>query len=238
MRRVVDRDHAGARAGLDRHVADRHAAFHRQRADRWAGELDRVAGAAGGADPADDGQHDVLGGDAARQARRRPSTSMFFIFFATRRLRGQHVLDLGGADAEAPGSANAPWVLVCESPQTTVMPGSVAPCSGPITWTMPWRRSLMSKYGDAELARVGVERLDLQPRDRIGDAAATRVGGRHVVVGRGHDWRRRATACARPAAGPRRPAGWSLRAPGGGRCRAAPCRRPRRGRRGASQSLS
>jgi hypothetical protein len=25
----------------------------------------------------------------------------------------------------------APWVLVCESPQTTVMPGSVAPCSGP-----------------------------------------------------------------------------------------------------------
>jgi hypothetical protein len=25
----------------------------------------------------------------------------------------------------------APCVLVCESPQTTVMPGSVAPCSGP-----------------------------------------------------------------------------------------------------------
>ncbi len=38
-------------------------------------------------------------------------------------------------------AANAPWVLVCESPQTTVIPGSVAPCSGPITWTMPWRRS-------------------------------------------------------------------------------------------------
>ena len=33
--------------------------------------------------------------------------------------------------------ANAPWVLVCESPQTTVIPGRVAPCSGPITWTMP-----------------------------------------------------------------------------------------------------
>ena len=33
----------------------------------------------------------------------------------------------------------APWVEVCESPQTTVMPGSVAPDSGPITCTMPWR---------------------------------------------------------------------------------------------------
>ncbi len=31
IRRVVGRDHAGARAGLDRHVADRHALFHRQR---------------------------------------------------------------------------------------------------------------------------------------------------------------------------------------------------------------
>jgi hypothetical protein len=34
---------------------------------------------------------------------------------------------------------NAPWVEVWESPQTTVMPGSVAPLSGPMTCTMPWR---------------------------------------------------------------------------------------------------
>jgi hypothetical protein len=40
---------------------------------------------------------------------------------------------------------NAPCVLVCESPQTTVMPGSVAPCSGPITCTMPWRLSRNGK---------------------------------------------------------------------------------------------
>ncbi|CFP59334.1 Uncharacterised protein [Bordetella pertussis] len=38
---------------------------------------------------------------------------------------------------------SAPCVLVCESPQTTVMPGRVAPCSGPMTCTMPWRRSFM-----------------------------------------------------------------------------------------------
>ena len=32
---------------------------------------------------------------------------------------------------------NAPWVEVWLSPQTMVVPGSVKPCSGPITWTMP-----------------------------------------------------------------------------------------------------
>ena len=31
----------------------------------------------------------------------------------------------------------APWVEVCESPQTTVMPGWVRPSCGPTTWTMP-----------------------------------------------------------------------------------------------------
>ncbi|ODU62723.1 MAG: hypothetical protein ABT00_23780 [Bordetella sp. SCN 68-11] len=41
--------------------------------------------------------------------------------------------------------AKAPCVLVWESPHTTVMPGSVAPCSGPTTCSMPWRRSCMPK---------------------------------------------------------------------------------------------
>ena len=36
---------------------------------------------------------------------------------------------------------SAPWVAVCESPHTIVSPGSVRPCSGPTTWTMPWRGS-------------------------------------------------------------------------------------------------
>ena len=31
----------------------------------------------------------------------------------------------------------APWVAVWESPQTSVIPGRVKPCSGPITCTMP-----------------------------------------------------------------------------------------------------
>ncbi len=40
---------------------------------------------------------------------------------------------------------NAPWVEVWLSPQTTVMPGWVKPCSGPMMWTMPWRMSSTGK---------------------------------------------------------------------------------------------
>ena len=37
-------------------------------------------------------------------------------------------------NASAP---KAPWVEVCESPQTTVVPGWVSPSCGPTTWTTP-----------------------------------------------------------------------------------------------------
>ena len=47
-------------------------------------------------------------------------------------------------NASAP---RAPCVAVCESPHTIVRPGSVSPCSGPITWTMPWRGSPSPRSG-------------------------------------------------------------------------------------------
>ncbi|MOA40878.1 hypothetical protein D3C78_1627890 [compost metagenome] len=63
-------------------------------------------------------------------------TSMFFIFLATR-----HWVASTCSTSEVPmpwaKAPKAPWVEVCESPQTTVMPGKVAPCSGLITWTIP-----------------------------------------------------------------------------------------------------
>jgi hypothetical protein len=43
----------------------------------------------------------------------------------------------------------APWVEVWLSPQTTVMPGSVVPFSGPMTWMMPWLACLNGKYTSA-----------------------------------------------------------------------------------------
>ncbi len=73
-----------------------------------------------------------------------PSTlmSMFLFFFISSVwvARTCSTSEVPMPKAKAP---MAPCVLVCESPQTTVIPGSVAPCSGPITCTIPWRMSFM-----------------------------------------------------------------------------------------------
>ena len=69
-----------------------------QRADRLAGIFQRIAGAAGGADFADDGEDDVLGGDARRQLAVDHRAHVLG-FRLDQRLRRQHVLDFRGADA-------------------------------------------------------------------------------------------------------------------------------------------
>ena len=62
--RIIRCDHAGARTGLYRHVADGHPALDRQAADGFACVFHDVAGAPGGADATDDGEDQILGGDA------------------------------------------------------------------------------------------------------------------------------------------------------------------------------
>ena len=94
----IRRDQAGAGAALDRHVADRHAAFHRERTDRLAGIFQHIAGAAGGADLADDRQDDVLAGDAVRQFAVDHHAHVLGLLL-DQGLRRQHMLDFRGADA-------------------------------------------------------------------------------------------------------------------------------------------
>jgi 3-isopropylmalate dehydratase large subunit len=68
------------------------------------------------------------------------TTCMALVFFINK-----HCVAITCSTSDVPipnaSAANAPCVLVCESPHTTVMPGKVAPCSGPITCTIPWRTS-------------------------------------------------------------------------------------------------
>ena len=98
-RGVVGRDQAGARAAFDRHVADRHALFHGERADRAAGVFEDAAGAAADADLRDQREDDVLGGDAGLQ--RAVHLHLEGLRLALQQaLRGQHVLHFAGADAE------------------------------------------------------------------------------------------------------------------------------------------
>ena len=81
---------------------------------------------------------------------------------------------------------NAPWVEVCESPQTMVMPGLVRPSSGPMTWTMPCDARLHVEEFDAEFGAVAAEGFDLAQRGLIDDVQAVGDGGGgDVVIDRG-----------------------------------------------------
>jgi len=96
---LVRGDHAGARAGLDRHVAHRHALIHRQGLDGGAPVLDDVSGAPVHPDLADDGEDQVLGGDPLGAPAADVDGERLRLLLQ-QALGGEHVADLGGADAE------------------------------------------------------------------------------------------------------------------------------------------
>ena len=139
---LVGVDVAAAGAPFDAHVADGHPLVHRHAVEDFARVFVGEADAAVDAQAADDVQDHVLGVDAGPQA----AVDLDAADFGPaegQRLRGQHVGDLAGADAER-DVAEGPCVLVWLSPQASVMPGCVRPSSGPTTCTMPWRASARS----------------------------------------------------------------------------------------------
>ena len=142
----------GARAGLDRHVADGHAPFHRERLDRLAGVLEHVAVAARDAELADRREHHVLG----RQPERQRAVEATSIVFG--RTCGSVCVASTCSTSDVPmpnaSAPNAPCVEVWLSPQTIVMPGCVSPSSGPITCTIPSRPLPVAKSRHAELVAV------------------------------------------------------------------------------------
>ncbi len=84
---------------------------------------------------------------AATPAGRAPCTEIRMV----RGLRCQrHCVAITCSTSEEPipkaRAPSAPWVAVWESPQTSVMPGWVIPCSGPMTCTMPRRASSTPKW--------------------------------------------------------------------------------------------
>ncbi len=145
-------------------------------------------------------------------------------------LRGQHVLDLGGADAECQraeravrgGVRIAAYHRHARQGRALLRPDHVHDALTRIVHT---------EFGDAEYPAVLVQRFHLLARHRIVDAP--RRGRWSARCGRAPPAHCRcATACAPPGAALRRPAGWSLRAPDAGRYRATPCRPPRCARHG------
>ena len=90
---------------------------------------------------------------------------------------------------------NAPCVEVWLSPQTIVVPGSVKPCSGPMTWTMPWRLSSSLKYSTPK-SRAFLASVSTWMRLSSSAMPLRAVGGRHVVIDDGERLLRRAHLAA------------------------------------------
>ena len=80
---------------------------------------------------------------------------------------------------------NAPWVAVCESPHTIVMPGCVSPSSGPMTCTMPWCGESRPWSGMPNRATVRLQAGHL-PRGDLVDDRQRAIGGRDRVIDRCH----------------------------------------------------
>ena len=114
-------------------------------------------GGAIGADLADDGEDDVLCGDAGAEAclRRRCGRSLAF---DCGRVCVASTCSTSLVPMPKASAPNAPCVEVCESPQTMVMPGLVMPSSGPMTWTMPCSRRVHVVELDAEVGAVFAQR--------------------------------------------------------------------------------
>ena len=97
--RFIRRDHARARSGLDRHVADRHAALHREGPDGASAELEHITLPAARTDLRDDREDDVFRCDARSEgALDRDRHRLERV--QREGLGGEHVLDLRGSDAE------------------------------------------------------------------------------------------------------------------------------------------
>src|SRR6266436_4472334 len=97
---LIRRDHAGARAAFDRHVADGHASVHGKGAHGFAAVFGDVAVAAGDASLSDNGENQVLGGDAPRALAVDENVQCLRARL-NKTLCCKDVLDFAGADAES-----------------------------------------------------------------------------------------------------------------------------------------
>ena len=181
---LVRRDHPGAPAALDRHVADGHPALHRQGLDRRAGVLDDVPDGSVDADLTDRGQDQVLGGDpeAERpvvQDSHRPGLGL------NQALGGEHVLYLARPDPERE-RAERPVGGGVRVAAHDRHPGLRHAEFGADHVHDPLVLRTERVHGDAELLAVALERLHLHARELVPDPGRHRrpVGG-DVVVGGG-----------------------------------------------------
>ena len=150
---------------------------------KFAGEAIRaldMAGAAGGAELADDGQRQILGGDAGWQ---RAVDADQHVLGRTldQGLGRQHMFDLGGADAEgqrAEGAMRRGMRIAADDRRA----GQGEALLGPDDMHDALADIVHAEIIDAEIGRVLFQGLDLNAALLVVDALRT-VGGGHIMVG-------------------------------------------------------
>lgn len=182
-RGVVGRDHADLRAEFDRQVAQREPAFDAERAHGRASIFDCVADPRRGTGARKQVQGQVLGGHAGWQGPFEPHAHAVRLALGQGLCR-QHMGALGRADAEGQSEPRPPLVQVWLSPQTSVLPGSTMPSSGPMTCTMPWPGSPQIEEAHAGRLRAVLQGLPQRGTCSMGATVAHRQR-RHRVVCRG-----------------------------------------------------
>ena len=178
---VIDGDKAHACAGLDRHVAERHAPFHGQGADSAPGKFDGMARTARRTDASDNRQRDVLGTDALAQT---PfdADQHGFRFLLQQALRRHDVFDFGRADTQrhAAESAVRTGMRIAANDGHAGQGRAVFRADDmDDALTLVLERVIGQRTGFTD---VGVEGFHLQTRDRVFDATLPMIG-RRVVIG-------------------------------------------------------
>ena len=141
-----------------------------------------MAGAAGGADLADDGEDDVLGGDAVGQLAVDAHAHVLGLLL-DQRLGGEHVLDLARADAVGQRAERAMGRGMAVAADDGGA-GQGEALLGPDHMDDALAAVALVIILDAEVLGVLRQRGDLQRGFGIVDAKGA-VGGRHVVVDHG-----------------------------------------------------
>ena len=187
QRGLIHRHQAHPRARFNRHIADRHAAFHRQGANGTAGKFQRIAGATGGTNLADDRQHHVFGSDAGWQRAVHQHAHVFHLL-RHQTLSGQDVFHFRCADAmrqRAECTMRGGVRITADHGHT----GQGGTLFGAHHMHDALAHIVHFEFEDAEIGAVFVQGLHLHARyvitDRRQATGALNASGGHVVVGRG-----------------------------------------------------
>ncbi len=178
---LVGCDHACAGTCLDRHVADGHPRFHRQRADRLAAVFEDVALSAAGTDLRNDREDEVLARHSGRQ--RAVDVDRHRLERPQRqRLCGHDVFDLTGADSHCEGTECAVRgrVAVAADHRHTGLGESELRTDHVDDALIEIAHGMQP---DTELLAVTTQGLDLRARDRVGDGLVDVHRGDVVILG-------------------------------------------------------